>query len=88
MSTTRLIPPHVREAISVFLDRCQKEARPFATSEALGAIRTMFPELDTWDADLDNAISSQACTAGFDINFGAVDIPDRVRINSLERRDN
>jgi hypothetical protein len=57
----------VREAISAFLDRCQREAQPFATAEALGAIRTLFPELDISDADLVRAISSQADTEGFAI---------------------
>src|SRR5690606_18289772 len=36
MPAKRPIPPDVRAAISAFLNECQNEARPFATTEALG----------------------------------------------------
>ncbi|WEX89993.1 hypothetical protein PZN02_005335 [Sinorhizobium garamanticum] len=84
---SRKISPEVRAAISAFLSACQKEARPFATSEALGAVRRVFPDLDISDPDLMDAIISEASVAGFD-----VDTPDpasaaRMR-DSLEEWDN
>ena len=84
---SRKISPEVRAAISVFLSACQKEARPFATTEALGAVRRVFPDLDISDTDLMDAIISEASLAGFD-----VDIPDpqaaaRMR-DSLQEWDN
>lgn len=84
---SREISPEVRAAISAFLGACQKEARPFATAEALGAVRRVFPDLDISDRDLMDAIISEASLAGFD-----VDTPDpasaaRMR-DSLEEWDN
>ena len=84
---SRKMPPEVRAAISAFLSACQKEARPLATSEALGAVRRAFPDLDISDPDLMDAIISEASMAGFD-----VDTPDpasaaRMR-DSLEEWDN
>ncbi|MBD9508954.1 hypothetical protein IB265_19440 [Ensifer sp. ENS10] len=84
---SRTISPEVRAAIGAFLSACQKEARPFATSEALGAVRRVFPDLDISDTDLMDAITSEASVAGFD-----VDTPDpasaaRRRV-SLEEWDN
>ena len=61
------IPPDVRAAIAAFLAGCQKEARPFAAIEAIGAIRTLFPRLDISDVDLRDALSSEASAAGFDV---------------------
>jgi hypothetical protein len=69
IDTTHHIPPDVRAAIGAFLNECQKEARPFATSEALGAIRSIFPDLQVSDVDLLDAIASEASTAGFDIDY-------------------
>ena len=84
---SRKMPPEVRAAISAFLSACQKEAQPLATSEALGAVRRAFPDLDISDTDLMDAIISEASIAGFD-----VDTPDpasaaRMR-DSLEEWDN
>jgi hypothetical protein len=70
MPTQRSIPADVAMAIAAFLNQCQREAAPFATAEALGAIRTLFPDLDIADGDLEDAISTEAATAGFHI--GAV----------------
>ncbi|WFP95244.1 hypothetical protein P4B07_29835 (plasmid) [Ensifer adhaerens] len=68
--TKRSLPmsPEVRAAIAAFLSACQKEARPFATSEALGAVRRIFPDLDISDTDLMDAITSEAFVAGFDVD--------------------
>lgn len=64
---THHIPADVRAAIHAFLDACQREGRPVATSEALGAVRRVFPDLDISDSDLMDAITSEASTAGFDV---------------------
>jgi len=64
------LPDQVRAAIATFLNACQKEARPFAISQALGAVRSVFPDLDISDQDLVDAITSEASVAGFDVNYG------------------
>jgi hypothetical protein len=86
MSVNHSIPPDVRAAIAAFLNECQNEARPFATTEAMGAIRAIFPDLDISDADLEDAISSEAAAAGFDIN--SRDGPAKIKRKELERWDN
>ena len=82
------IPPDVRAAISAFLNECQKEAQAFAVSEALGAIRRTFPDLDISDSDLMDAITSEATTAGFDIEYDAAKTSETLKRRSLERWDN
>lgn len=71
MNRTNYFPPHVSAAVSAFLNECQKEAQPFAISEATAAIRRMFPGLDISDARLLDAVASEASMAGFDIRPGA-----------------
>lgn len=83
---SRKISPEVRSALSAFLSACQKEARPFATSEALGAVRRVFPDLDISDADLLDAIISEASAAGFDVDIPGPASAARMR-NSLEEWD-
>jgi hypothetical protein len=70
MPTEHSISPDIRAAIAAFLNECQTEARPFATKEAMGAIRMIFPDLDVSDSELEGAISSEAAAAGFDIEAG------------------
>lgn len=84
---SRKLSPEVRAAISAFLGACQKEARPFATSEALGAVRRVFPDLDISDTDLMAAISSEATLAGFDVDTPDPKSTARMR-DSLEKWDN
>ncbi|WP_299938286.1 hypothetical protein [uncultured Nitratireductor sp.] len=82
------IPADVRAAISAFLSECQKNTRPFAVSEALDAVRRIFPELEVSDDGLLDAIASEASSAGFDTNFcipAASETPKRI---ALERWDN
>lgn len=69
MQAKRPLPANVHAAIAAFLNQCQNEAKPFAGTEALGAIRTMFPELDISDAYLEDAISNEAAKAGFDVGY-------------------
>ncbi len=78
---SRELSPEVRAAISAFLNGCQKEARPFATSEALGACGECFL---TWisQTDLMAAISSEAALAGFDVDTPEPMSAPRMRICS------
>jgi hypothetical protein len=85
---THDIPADVRAAIRAFLNACQKEARPFATSEALGAVRRVFPDLDISAADLLDAIISEASTSGFDVGADAGKTSNTRKQKSLERWDN
>jgi len=83
------IPPDVRAAIGAFLNECQKETRPFAISEALGAIRSIFPDLQVSDVDLLDAIASEASTAGFDIDYADISrTSETLKRKALERWDN
>lgn len=84
---SREISPQVRAAISAFLSACQKEARPLATSEALGAVRRLFPDLDISDTHLVDAIISEASLAGFDVVTPDHKSAARMR-DSLEEWDN
>ncbi|WP_373414757.1 hypothetical protein [Ensifer aridi] len=84
---SREISPEVRAAISAFLSACQKEARPLATSEALGAVRRLFPDLDISDTYLVDAIISEASLAGFDVVTPDHKSAARMR-DSLEEWDN
>lgn len=88
MSAIRSIPADVRAAIASFLNQCQSEAKPFAGTEALGAIRTMFPGLDISDADLDDAISSEAEKAGFDVGYDSPTGSARAKGKALQRWEN
>ncbi|WEX75781.1 hypothetical protein PYH37_000794 [Sinorhizobium numidicum] len=84
---SRKIPPDVRAAIGAFLNACQKEARPFATREALGAVRRIFPDLDISDKDLMDAITSEASVAGFDVDPADTASARLIR-DALEEWDN
>ena len=88
MRAKRSIPADVRAALAAFLNQCQNEARPFAGTEALGAIRTMFPELDISDADLEDAISGQAENAGFDVGYEPRTGTAAVKVAAIERWEN
>ncbi len=69
----------VRAAISSFLKACQNEARPFATDEALEAIRNIYPDLAIDDADLIDGLISEAFVAGFDVDVAEETITHRRR---------
>lgn len=76
------LPADVRAAISSFLKACQNEARPFATEEALEAIRNIFPDLIIDDADLIDGLISEASVAGFDV--GVTEETRKRRRQSLD----
>ncbi|MDX0649638.1 hypothetical protein GOD34_02490 [Sinorhizobium medicae] len=84
---SRKLSPEVRAAISAFLSACQKEARPFATAEALGAVRRVFPDLDISDTELMDAISSEATSAGFEVDTPEPRSAARMK-DALEKWDN
>lgn len=78
------IPENIRKAIAGFLDRCQKEARPIASSEAVGAIRQIFPGLELTDHDLLQAFVDQASAAGFSVGItdNALHVDSQKRIDT------
>ena len=88
VDATHHITPDVRAAIGAFLNECQKDSRPFAISEALGAIRHVFPDLQISDGVLLDAITSEASTAGFDIDYDVSAKIATLKRQALEEWDN
>ena len=88
MKNVDKMPSEIRAAIGSFLNECQKEARPFAISEALSAIRRIFPDLKVSDSDLMDAVTSEASMAGFDIEYDIAKTSETTKRKSLERWDN
>jgi hypothetical protein len=82
------VPAEVRAAIRTFLGMREQEAKPFATPDALGAVRRVFPDLDISDSDLVDAITSEASIAGFDIEADAGNPSKTSKQKSLDRWDN
>jgi hypothetical protein len=80
------IPAEVRAAISAFLNASRKEDRPIEASEAVNAVRRVFPDLDIPDAALMDAITSEASAAGFGVEANAGTSPILTR-NSPKQRD-
>ena len=78
----------VSAAIRAFLNECQKEVQPFATAEALGAIRRIFPAVDVTDAALLDALKSEASTAGFEMEYDAEQARILLKRQRLEEWDN
>ncbi|MEO4002051.1 hypothetical protein [Mesorhizobium sp. CAU 1732] len=76
-------PPDVRAAIGNFLNERKAGDQPFALPHSMNAIRRIFPDLGISDADLADVITSEALTAGLNIDF---DMP--ALKGSLDRWDN
>lgn len=76
--------PEVRAAIGNFLNECQKSPQPFAISEAIDAIRRVFPDLELSDAELADAISSEALTAGVEIHHDVAKSSQSASLNRWE----
>jgi hypothetical protein len=85
MNNVDKMPSDIRAAIGSFLNECQNEARPFAISEALSAIRRIFPDLKVSDSDLMDAVTSEASMAGFDIEYDIAKTSETTKRKSLER---
>jgi hypothetical protein len=79
------VPPDVRAAISTFLNERPRSGEPFAMSDALDAVRRIFPALEISDSALADAITSEATTAGAAIDY---DIDRRRNAHSIDRWDN
>lgn len=86
--TQHQVSPEVRAAIAEFLRRCQIEAVPLATVEALGALQRMFPGLNISDVDLIAALWTEASAAGFDIAARTETSTEFRQRSALERWDN
>lgn len=65
------LSPEMRAAISSFLNDSESSRQPFDVAKAMAALRRVFPDLDISDADLADAITSEALTAGLDIEYGS-----------------
>lgn len=85
---THRIQPEVRAAISAFLNEVQRDPKPFALSEALAAIRQIFPEMEISDADLADAIASEALSAGVGIEFDVLKTRKALERRAIERWEN
>ena len=85
MTRITSIPVDVREAIGAFLDKAQGRAEPLAMSEALDAVRRIFPDLEVSDNDLIDAITSEAVASNVRLH---IDVPRPDSSGALERWDN
>lgn len=81
------LSPEVRAAISAFLNDSRSGDDPIDVSEALDAVRRVFPGLEASDSELLDAITSEASTAGFDIHYDADLNPKALARKALERWD-
>lgn len=68
-TTPTRLAPEVREAVMVFLKSYDHSNGPFAISEAMNAVRRVYPAMDVSDNELTSAIAEEAVTAGLDIHF-------------------
>ena len=81
------IQPEVRAAIS-FVNEVRGASKQLALSEALAAIRQVFPDLAISDADLADALASEALAAGLDVEFDVLKTPKALERRALRPRDN
>jgi hypothetical protein len=82
------IQPEVRAAISAFLNEARGASKQLALSEALAAIRQVFPDLVISDAELTDALASEALAAGLDVEFDVLKTPKALERRALRPRDN
>jgi hypothetical protein len=83
------IQPEVRAAISAFVTEAGGGAsKQLALSEALAAIRQVFPDLVISDAELADALASEALAAGLDVEFDVLKTPKALERRALRPRDN
>jgi hypothetical protein len=82
------IQPEVRAAISSFVNEARGASKQLALSEALAAIRQVFPDLVISDAELADALASEALAAGLDVEFDVLKTPKALERRALRPRDN
>ncbi|UUP16573.1 hypothetical protein [Nitratireductor thuwali] len=82
------VPAEVQEAIKRFLAAAEDETELIEMSEAIEAVRRVFPDLDVSDSALTDAIASEASVAGFDIDYDAERQPKAFKRKAIERWDN
>ncbi|HEU5067440.1 MAG TPA: hypothetical protein VFT61_04560 [Sphingomicrobium sp.] len=80
------LSPDLRAAISAFLNDSRGD-QAFDVSEALDAVRRVFPNLEISDGELVDAIASEASTAGFHIHYDADQNPKALERRALDRWD-
>jgi len=59
-AAVRRLSPEVRTALAVFQETYKSAEGPFAISDALAAVRRLFPALDVSDNELTRAIAAEA----------------------------
>lgn len=69
MPTSINIPTNVREEIGAFMDYAQDNNHTLSMAEALKAIRRKFPYLETSDAALVGAFTSEAASSNVLLHF-------------------
>ena len=82
------IQPEVRAAISAFVNEDRGASKQLALSEALAAIRQVFPDVVISDAELADALASEALAAGLDVEFDVLKTPKALERRALRPRDN
>lgn len=66
---SRRLDPEVQAAVAVFLKCYHRGDGPFAISEAMEAVRRIYPLLDVSDNELTDAIAGEAVAARLNIHF-------------------
>lgn len=85
-SVSMRLAPEVQAAVAVFLENYQPGGGPFIISEAIKAVRQVYPLMDLSDNDLTDAIAGQAVATGFNIYFDGTRKPNNIL--SLARWEN
>lgn len=84
MARSTLIPVHVREAISMLIERARQRRGPLAMSETVAELRRRFPDQASSDNDLNDAVTSEAAATDVAIDL---DVPRPSGSKALERWD-
>jgi hypothetical protein len=82
------VPDDVRAAVRQFLTASQRTDDLFALTEAMDAVRHIFPGMNVSDRDLTDAIASEALMAGFEIAYDEKQRPKTLKRRSLEEWEN
>lgn len=79
------LAPEVRAAVAIFLQNYKRGETPFAISEALDAVRRVFPAMTLSDNDLTDAIAGEAVAVGLNIHFDGLGKPLARAAAAVER---